>query len=66
MKEFREQFPKVSFELIAVTGPEITERIDKGLTDISLLLEPMTMRNILLESSLMLNNGEYLCIKTLL
>lgn len=41
MVEFRSQYPKVSFELITGTGPEITEQIDKGLIDIGLLVEPI-------------------------
>lgn len=41
MAKFRQQFPKVSFELITGTGPEITERIDKGLIDLGLLIEPL-------------------------
>jgi len=41
MAKFREQYPKVSFELITGTGPEITERIDKGLIDLGLFIEPL-------------------------
>lgn len=41
MAEFRNQFPKVSFELITGTGPEITEGINKGLIDVGLLIEPI-------------------------
>ncbi|HLR89301.1 MAG TPA: LysR family transcriptional regulator, partial [Atopostipes sp.] len=41
MAEFRSQFPKVSFELITGTGPEITEGINKGLLDVGLLIEPL-------------------------
>lgn len=41
MVEFRSQYPKVSFELITGTGPEVTEQIDKGLIDLGLLIEPI-------------------------
>lgn len=42
MVEFCNQYPKVSFELITGTGPEVTEQIDKGLIDLGLLIEPIT------------------------
>lgn len=41
MAEFRNHFPKVLFEVITGTGPEITERMDKGLIDLGLLIEPI-------------------------
>ena len=41
MVEFSSQYPKVSFELITGTGPEVTEQIDKGLIDLGLLIEPI-------------------------
>lgn len=41
MISFRKQYPKVSFEVITGTGPEITEQIDKGLIDIGFLIDPI-------------------------
>ena len=39
--EFRERYPLVRFHIYSATADEIKERIEKGLLDIGLLLEPV-------------------------
>ena len=41
MKEFSEKYPAVQFTLYNETVDSIKERLDKGLVDIGLLLEPI-------------------------
>ncbi len=41
MLRFREKYPKVSYELYSNTSDYIKERLDKGLCDFGLLLEPV-------------------------
>lgn len=40
---FSKIYPKVDFELYTATADHIKERIDKGITDIGLLLEPIDL-----------------------
>ena len=40
---FHERYPAVSFDLYTGTAEHIRERMDRGLTDIGLLLEPIEM-----------------------
>ena len=41
MKGFKQQYPNVHFELYAANANLISERIDRGLADIALFLEPV-------------------------
>lgn len=43
IRSFREKYPKVTFELYTATADHIKDRIDRGLTDIGLLLEPINI-----------------------
>jgi len=40
---FREKYPNVSFELYTATADVVKERMDRGLIDVGLLLEPIDM-----------------------
>ena len=40
---FREKYPRVSFELYTATADAVKERMDRGLIDIGLLLEPVNV-----------------------
>ena len=40
---FHEQYPKVDFDLYTATADHVKERMDQGLTDVGLLLEPINM-----------------------
>lgn len=39
---FQKKYPHVSFDLYTATADEVKERMDRGLTDIGLLLEPVS------------------------
>ena len=41
MVQFREKYPKVQYEIYSNTSDFIKERLDKGLCDFGLLLEPI-------------------------
>jgi len=43
LKAFSQKYPKVSFDLSYGNADEIKEKIDKGLLDVGLLLEPVNM-----------------------
>lgn len=43
IRSFHEKYPKVTFELYTATADHVKERMDRGLTDIGLLLEPINM-----------------------
>lgn len=43
IKKFRERYPAVNFDLYTATADHIKDRMDRGLTDIGLLLEPINM-----------------------
>lgn len=42
-REFRAQYPRCSFDLYTGTAEHIQERMERGLTDIGLLLEPVSI-----------------------
>lgn len=42
-KEFREKYPRVSFDIFTATADLVKEQMDKGLLDVGLLLEPVDM-----------------------
>lgn len=41
IKEFKEEYPQVKYQIYSATADDIKERIDKGLIDIGLLTEPV-------------------------
>lgn len=41
IRAFHEEYPRVTFDLYTATADHIKERMDQGLTDIGLLLEPV-------------------------
>ena len=43
IRTFHEKHPKVTFELYTATADHVKDRMDRGLTDIGLLLEPINM-----------------------
>lgn len=43
IRSFHEKYPKVDFDLYTATADHIKERMDQGLTDVGLLLEPVNM-----------------------
>ncbi len=43
VRDFRAEHPYVSFEMLSTTSNEITERMDHGLVDIGLLVEPIEL-----------------------
>lgn len=43
IRNFREIYPKVTFELYTATADYVKDRMDRGLIDIGLLLEPINM-----------------------
>lgn len=43
LKTFKAEYPKVSYELYTGNADKIKERLDNGLTDIGLLLEPVNI-----------------------
>ncbi len=45
MKHFCPQYPKVQFDLLSGNAQQIKERLDKGLIDIGLLIEPVNLEN---------------------
>lgn len=42
-REFREKYPRISFDIFTATADLVKEQMDKGLIDIGLLLEPIDM-----------------------
>ena len=43
IRSFREKHPLVRFELYTATAEHVKERMDRGVTDVGLLLEPVNM-----------------------
>ena len=43
IRSFHMRYPKVTFELYTATADHVKDRMDRGLTDIGLLLEPINM-----------------------
>lgn len=43
MQEFRAEHPRVRYDVISGAADEITDGMDRGLIDISLLLEPVNI-----------------------
>ena len=43
IQSFHEKYPKVDFDFYTATADHIKERMDQGLTDVGLLLEPVNM-----------------------
>lgn len=43
IRSFHEKYPKVDFDLYTATADHVKERMDQGLTDVGLLLEPINM-----------------------
>lgn len=43
IRSFHEKYPKVDLDLYTAPADQIKERMDQGLTDIGLLLEPVNM-----------------------
>lgn len=43
IRTFHEKYPLVTFDLYTATADYVTERMDRGLTDIGLLLEPVDL-----------------------
>ncbi|WP_321387612.1 LysR family transcriptional regulator [uncultured Enterococcus sp.] len=41
LEEFISEYPQVSFNMFSGTGDDISEKLDKGLLDIGILLEPV-------------------------
>lgn len=43
LKSFNSEYPQVSFNLFSGTGDEIKEKIDKGLIDVGIVIEPINI-----------------------
>ncbi len=43
IRSFRSRYPRVAFELYTATADHVKDRMDRGLTDVGLLLEPVDM-----------------------
>lgn len=43
IRTFHEKYPRVTFDLYTATADHVQDRMDRGLTDIGLLLEPVDM-----------------------
>ena len=43
IRSFHERYPAVTFDLYTATADHIKDRMDRGLTDVGLLLEPINM-----------------------
>ncbi len=43
IQEFHQKYPHVSFDLYTATADHVRERMDRGLTDVGILLEPVTV-----------------------
>ena len=43
IRTFHEKYPLVTFDLYTATADHVTDRMDRGLTDIGLLLEPVDL-----------------------
>lgn len=43
IRSFHEKYPRVTFDLYTATADHIKDRMDRGLTDLGLLLEPVDM-----------------------
>ncbi|OJG19627.1 hypothetical protein RU97_GL001198 [Enterococcus canis] len=46
LEEFLADYPQVTFELITGTGDLISNQLEKGILDVALLLEPITLKNV--------------------
>lgn len=42
-RDFHERYPSVSFDLYTATADHVKDRMDRGLTDVGLLLEPISI-----------------------
>lgn len=47
-RSFHQRYPGVSFDLYTATADHIKDRMDRGLTDVGLLLEPVNMENMII------------------
>ena len=45
LEELTQDYPRVTFHISSGTSEDITERLDKGLLDIAILLEPISVEN---------------------
>lgn len=45
LEELTQDYPRVTFHISSGTSEDITERLDKGLLDIAILLEPISVGN---------------------
>lgn len=45
-RDFHERYPAVTFELYTATADYVEERMERGLTDIGLLMEPIDMERL--------------------
>lgn len=43
LKAFNEEYPQVSYQVFSGTGDDIKERLDKGLLEVGILLEPINI-----------------------
>lgn len=46
LEELLADHPQVTFEILTGTGDEITDKLEKGLIDLALLLEPVHVKNV--------------------
>lgn len=46
IRSFHEKYPLVTFDLYTATADQVTDRMDRGLTDIGLLLEPEDLAGV--------------------
>ncbi|MDA7027634.1 LysR family transcriptional regulator [Bacillus sp. CLL-7-23] len=79
LKSFSEEYPQVSYHIFSGTGDDLKEKIDKGLLEIGILLEPINIEKydfirlpekerwgILTKSSSSLAQKEYITPKDLI
>lgn len=45
LEELTQDYPRITFNISSGTSEDITERLDKGLLDIAILLEPISVEN---------------------
>lgn len=45
LEELTQDYPRITFHISSGTSEDITERLDKGLLDIAILLEPISVEN---------------------
>lgn len=45
-RRFHERYPNVNFDLYTASADHIKDRMERGLTDVSLMLEPVGMEKI--------------------